>query len=470
MNRKLLFLASILLIPAMFIAFWPSSFVDQSENLSIENIPGINPQSLAQQNITYRLNGPVTYYRSEGIALFEVEIIASGFSEKNLIFTGDGQRFNGFVAELNFVTKNAGSFHVGQAGAGAAEGIASLITGFWDVICHPVSTAVGLSHGAADLTGYLYNASIGKADPVGDIINLSNSIYINTASEIADEANFSYQEIVTEEGRKTVHAMTNWKLSGRGAMELALLLAPLSKINLLKTTAEISEIARAGSTVTKAEKFSEVAKGYESILKGGALFSASNKIAISLRRMARFSVAERKLSEQIIRPLTNPKNLSSLGVRKANPRVHKLLYHLYDLEKNGGDVAYALNKGLMPGTIDGLSYNHQLVERQILANYRQAKEWGLFENPANLDKMKSGCAPVIMRGPNTGKVVHVDHIISLKQAPDLGNNFANLRYLSETENWSKGAAIDSDALHLMQEMRSAGLSSSPSLQILSTAK
>ncbi len=329
---------------------------------------------------------------------------------------------------------------------------------------HPIDSAKGIGNGAKELAIYLYNASVGKVDPTNDIKNLANSLYINTASKIASDAHFSYQEIVTEDARKTANAMTNWKLSGRGLTEAALLLVPISKITAVKTSAEVAEIAKGASTLEKAEEIGEAAKGYETIAKGGALFSQSEEILDSLRRMARITSAERKIAEQILRPLCDPVKLTSLGIRGANSRVHKVLYHLYDLEKDGGNIGRALDRALVPGMKGEFYYSQPLVKRQILANYKAAKELGIFEDASNLDKMRRGYAPTIQRGPYAGKAVEVDHIISVKEAPELSNNLANLRYLSETENMARGARLDGDALRLMQDMKSAGWTPSPQLQ------
>ena len=75
-----------------------------------------------------------------------------------------------------------------------------------------------------------------------------------------------------------------------------------------------------------------------------------------------------------------------------------------------------------------------------------------------------GCRRRFLIGAYAGKAVEVDHIIPIALAPELSNNLANLRYLSETENAFTGAKVDQDAVRLVKEMRSAGWAPSSGLQ------
>ena len=155
-------------------------------------------------------------------------------------------------------------------------------------------------------------------------------------------------------------------------------------------------------------------------------------------------------------------------MRGANPRVHKLLYHLYVVEKNGGNVERALERALLPGIKGEFYYSQSLVKQRTMLNYRAAKDLGLFDNGSNLEAMRRGIAPIIQRGPHAGDIVHVDHIIPLKHAPELGNNLANLRYLPESENLSRSASLDKDALTLSEQMRKAGWHPSSQIAELAT--
>ena len=77
--------------------------VDLPENLPLREVPGVTPWALSKKDESYRIAEPVTYYRKQGLALFDVEVLVPGFSQPNFAFTGDGERFNGFAAETEFV-------------------------------------------------------------------------------------------------------------------------------------------------------------------------------------------------------------------------------------------------------------------------------------------------------------------------------------------------------------------------------
>lgn len=448
-------------IAVKFLSLWP--FEDNSQNLSLDAIPGISSYALAKKNVTFRVQEPVAYYRGENLAVFDVDILVPGLAEPHLTFTGDAERFNGFAAELDFLKENSGRFRIGAAGGAAIDGITSLVSGLWGLVRHPIDSGKAISSASVAFAKYSAGIVKGKVDAATDIKNLASAAYVNAVSEIATEAHFSYQEAVTDEARATARAIANWKLSGRGLTEVALILVPFSEIKFAGSGAKLGEIAKGASLLEKTGEGAEAVKGYETLLKSGSLFSQGERILNSLRRIARFNSAESKLAEQIIRPLCDPVKLASLGMRAANPRVHKLLYHLYDLERNGGNVARALDRALVPGVKGEFYYSQQLSRNQILNNFKTAKEMGVFDDASNIEKMRRGMAPTITRGPNVGKVVHVDHIIPLKHAPELGNNMANLRYLANSENLARNANLDLDAAKLISEMKSAGWNSSSDL-------
>lgn len=429
------------------------SFVDRSENITLNDLPGISPDALAKRDVTYRIIEPISFYRGENVALFDVEILVPNVSEQRLTFTGDAERFNGFVAELEFLKLNAGRFRIGAGATGAKEGVTSLLTGVWEILKHPIDTAQGVKDGASALAAYAAKAAEGESHPTDDIKGFAEAYYLNTVTEIASDAHFSYQEAATEDARATARAVANWKLSGRALSEAALLLVPFTEIKLAKTTAET---AKGMSLAAKAGETLEGIKDYEALLSRGSLFTQSAKIANSLRRLARMETVESKLGEQIIHPLCDPVKLASLGLRGANSRMHKILYHMFVVEKRGGSVAEAVDMALLPGVKGEFYYSQSLTKRQLLDVFKSAKDWGIFEDAANLDRMSRGRSPQIMRGSFAGHFVDVDHIIPIKHAPELGNTIANLRYLPDTQNSSRLATLDQEARRLIEDMAAAG--------------
>lgn len=438
---------------------WPSmhsGFEDQSERLALDAMPGITPETLTQRGVTYQVAEPVAYYRKEDVALFQVEILIPDVSQSNLAFMGDAERFNGFVAELDFIRRNQGSTHFKQAGMGVWEGGKSLVEGLWTLVWHPIDSAKNLGSAAEELLKYSKKVAQGEADALADARDVVDAVYLNEATAIAAEGGFSYQEAVTDEARSITEKMTNWKMSSRAAAELALLFVPVAEAKHAGKAARLGEAAKAASYLEKAGEVSNASRGYKTLLGAGALFSESGRILRSLLRLNKLTEHEARLANQVIRPLCDPAKISTLGERAANPRVHKLLYHLHELEVSGGNVAKALGAALPQQASVAAGYAPRFAKEQILATYQAAKDMGVFDDMTNLQKMRRGLSPTILKGPATGQLVHVDHIIPLKYAPELGNNFANLRYSTASVNTARGAALDSDALNLSNRLQSTG--------------
>jgi hypothetical protein len=438
---------------------WPSmhsGFEDQSERLALDAVPGVAPQALAQRGVTYKVAEPVVYYRKEDVVLFEVELLVPGVSETNLAFMGDAERFNAFVAELNFITRNQGSTHFKQTGMGAWEGGKSLVEGLYILVRHPIDSAKNLGSAAEGLLKYSEKVAQGEADALADARDVVDAVYLNEATAIAAEGGFSYQEAVTEEARTITEKMTNWKLSSRGLAEIALLFAPVAAAKHGSKVAKLGEAAKGASYLQKAGEVSNASRGYKTLISAGTVFSESGRILRSLLRVNKLTQDEARLAFQVIRPLCDPAKLVTLGERAANPRVHKLLCHLHELEASGGSVAKAVGAALPQQVSVAAGYAPQFAKEQILTTYKAAKDMGVFDDVANLQKMRRGLSPTILKGPAAGQLVHVDHIIPLKHAPELGNNFANLRYSTASVNTARGAALDSDALNLSNRLQSTG--------------
>jgi hypothetical protein len=453
---------SSLIVVLLIASYWlagsvlPGRFTDQSERLALTALPGISEHAIAQRGTTFKITEPVAYYRSANIALFEVEILVSGIAEPNLAFMGDAERFNAFVSELDFVERNQGSVHFKQVGAGIWDGGKSLVEGLWNLVRHPIDSAKNLGSAASELTKYSVKVAHGEADALADARDLVDAVYLNEATAIAAEGGFSYQEAVTDEARNITEKMTTWRLSTRAAAEVALLLIPLDKARQAGNAAKLGEAAKGAAYLKQTSEVANASRGYKTLLSAGAAFSEGGRILRSLQRITKLAQEESRLAVQVIRPLCDPAKLATLGGRAANPRVHKLLYHLHGLEASGGSIAKAVEIALPPGASAAYGYAPHLAKEQILATYQTAKDMGIFTDVANLEKMRRGMSPTIINGVDAGKLVHVDHIIPLKHAPELGNNFANLRYTTASANTARGAALDQDALTLAHRLQSTG--------------
>jgi len=437
--------------------------VPQPEWIDLAALPHLSEAALQQRGITYRITEPIGYYREADLALFEVEILDPNVTEPIRYFLGDAERFNGFVAELEFIKTHAGRLHLGKAGEGLGEGVTSLIEGIGDVLQHPMETAQGLADGAVALKDYAAKAVAGEADPEQDIKDLAQAFYTNQCSEAAAEAHFSYEEAVTEEARDLTESLVRWKLSGRAVSEIAMLLVPANSVKITKLS---KQVAQGVKLTAKGSQATEKIRGYTALISRSAAFSQSAKILRSLTRLNHLHTQEQIHAVSILKHLLDPHKLSTLQPRGANPRLHKILYHLHQAPESGLTAVQLLDHALPTHSL-GAHLPH-LMRRQLLSDLDEAKSLGLFSDPANLQKMCHGKAPIIQQGPYRGEPLEVDHIIPIKHAPELGSNLANLRLLPRSLNQARKATLDEAAQRLIQDLKPSGWKfttfSSPSLE------
>lgn len=98
----------------------------------------------------------------------------------------------------------------------------------------------------------------------------------------------------------------------------------------------------------------------------------------------------------------------------------------------------------------------EAVKEMLLRNFEFAQRQSLFTDD-NLALMKRGKAPLVVSGSYRGEPYEVDHIIPVKEFPQLGNELANLIYLPRTENREKSAEITQRALDLANRLIAAGM-------------
>jgi hypothetical protein len=428
----------------------------QSTVIQLEAIPQISKAALSKKGITYQINEPIAYIASENIAIYDVEILIPQVTDHQILFTGDGERFNAFVAELDFIKENSSWIRPKAVASGLYEGVKSLVTGLWDLVRHPIETGTDLKNAGGELLKYAKKAWNKEVNPMEDVKKLAYAAYVNLVSTIASDAHFSYEDAVTIESRNAAEWTANSKISGRFISETAMLLLPMSEIKVVRNAAKVGGAAKGIEAVKSAGAATEKLQGYQTVLESGNIFTGADRILNSLKQLARTYELEAKLANPIISSLVDPAKLSTLRKYAANQRLHKVLYHLYQSEKSGGNLSIIMEKALQPGVNGSLFYSQKMSKAQILNCYQDAKNLGIFDNVENLEKMRRGISPIIIKGEHAGKIVHVDHIIPIAHAPELGNNFANLRYASVTENTSRGASIDKDAISLIEEMKTTG--------------
>jgi hypothetical protein len=83
--------------------------------------------------------------------------------------------------------------------------------------------------------------------------------------------------------------------------------------------------------------------------------------------------------------------------------------------------------------------------------------------PEDISAMRRGYAATVRRGPYTGDVLSVDHIIPRAVAPELDNVICNLELMPLRLNQSKGNTIGDRQRSLAKKLHAAGLLASPNL-------
>lgn len=158
---------------------------------------------------------------------------------------------------------------------------------------------------------------------------------------------------------------------------------------------------------------------------------------------------------------SDPAKLATLGSRQANPRLKRILYYLAQARAAGADPGNVLDQAQRVNGSFGTP-RAPLVKASLLRNLKICDGLRML-TPENLEKLKRGNAPVVMRGPYTGQIAEVDHIVPLAQAHELGNELANLEMLPAALNRAKSDKVGERQMALARRFRSAGLISAESM-------
>lgn len=159
--------------------------------------------------------------------------------------------------------------------------------------------------------------------------------------------------------------------------------------------------------------------------------------------------------------LTDPEKVATLGERGANSRVNKIVFWMDAAQKRGlsGETAVSWAQAL-----NGLTEPRaSLVKQQLLRNLNIAGELGLLTDD-NRARLKRGNAARATRGPYSGEIVEIDHVVPLSLAPELGNELANLEMLPETLNRRKSNRVTKQQLAHAEKFFEIGLLKKESLE------
>lgn len=160
-------------------------------------------------------------------------------------------------------------------------------------------------------------------------------------------------------------------------------------------------------------------------------------------------------------PLIDPAKLATLGPRGANPRIQKCIYWLAEAQKAGEKPDKVVGNAVARA-----GYTKEaatLAKASLLRNLDIATKLGCLDDDG-LARMRRGGSPVVRRGPYTGDVASVDHIIPRAVVPELDNVIANLELLPLKLNESKNSKIGDRQRDMAKRLHAAGLLSDAGLK------
>lgn len=115
--------------------------------------------------------------------------------------------------------------------------------------------------------------------------------------------------------------------------------------------------------------------------------------------------------------------------------------------------------GIPPGSvIDATRHARtprgQLAKESLLRNLTILERLGCLTE-ANLAKLRRGRAPTITRGPYTGEIAEVDHIVPVSKALQFENWIGNLEFMPRTLNRRKSDKMGDRQEAMMRKLRAA---------------
>jgi hypothetical protein len=157
----------------------------------------------------------------------------------------------------------------------------------------------------------------------------------------------------------------------------------------------------------------------------------------------------------LIKSLIEPANLATLGDRGANQRVQKITAILWRAKQENQDPEKVANEAVeligWGGTEKG-----RLTAAAMVRNLTIVERLGATL-PEDIEEMARGRAADVRKGPYTGQVISVDHIIPRSVAPELDNVIANLELMPLSINQKKGDKVTQRQADLARKLNAASL-------------
>lgn len=158
--------------------------------------------------------------------------------------------------------------------------------------------------------------------------------------------------------------------------------------------------------------------------------------------------------------LIDPVKLATLGKRKANERVQKVVALLENARQDGFSVSVIAENAVMLARYTN-AWLAVATYNQLCKSHQTAGWFGVLTE-AGLKDMRQGKSPTIPRGQSKGDELSVDYIIPYSIAPDLSNVIANLQLMPLKSNKRKNDTVGPRELILARQFREAGVLSDAS--------
>ena len=160
----------------------------------------------------------------------------------------------------------------------------------------------------------------------------------------------------------------------------------------------------------------------------------------------------------ILVSLADPAKLATLGERRANPRVQKIVYWLETARREGQSPEQLLRE-----TMQRIGWNDergQFTTAALLRNLDIATKLGCTDEEG-MEHMRHGKCPVVKTGPYNGDFLSVDHIVPRALYPQLDNVLANLEFMPMQLNRAKGDSFGQRQEFELRRFEKAGLIPKP---------
>jgi hypothetical protein len=156
----------------------------------------------------------------------------------------------------------------------------------------------------------------------------------------------------------------------------------------------------------------------------------------------------------ILVSLVDPAKLATLGERRANPRVQKIVYWLETGRREGQSPEQLLQE-----TMHRIGWDDergQFTTAALLRNLDIATKLGCTD-AEGMEHMRHGKCPIVKVGPYAGDFLSVDHIVPRALYPQLDNVLANLEFMPMQLNRAKGDSFGQRQEFELRRFERAGL-------------